>query len=120
MSIDNGSIDMPQELARKLFEEGAFLIILGIPSGTEFGIDLTAYKVGEMFRGIKMIPPGPHYIYTAVGDSAHRVGFPYYFHPKEIIIREWDAEKDELNNYNKDDSHDNLSRIQENIRELDK
>lgn len=120
MSIDNGSIDMPQELARKLFEEGAFVIVVGIPSGIEFGIDLTTYKVGEMFRGIKMIPPGPHYIYTAAGDSAHRVGFPHYFHPKEVIIREWDAEKEELKNYNKDDLHEHTSRIQENIRELDK
>lgn len=120
MSIENVSADMPQELAKKLFAEGAFLIIVGIPSGIEFGIDLTTYKVAEMFRGIKMIPSGPHFVYTASGDSELRVGFLKYFHPKEIIIREWDAEKEELTNYTKNDLHEQIARIQENIREIDK
>lgn len=120
MSITNDSCDMAQELARKRFENGAFLIIVGIPSDTEFGMDLTTHQVGEMFRGIKMIPPGPHFVYTAASDSALRVGFLHYFHSSEVIIREWDEEKEELRNYTKDDLHVQITRIQENIREIDK
>lgn len=120
MSIENVKIDMPQELARKLFEEGAFVIILGIPSGIKFGMDLTSYTAGELFRGIKMIPSGPHFVYTAASDIDSRVGFMHYFHPKEIIIREWDAEKEELRNYDKSDLHEQISRIRGNIQEVDK
>lgn len=120
MSIGNASVNMPQELAKELFKEGAFLIIVGMPSGTEFGVDLTTYTVADMFRGIKMIPPGPHFVYTAASDSALRVGFLHYFHPQQILIREWDSEKEELRNYTKCDLHAQLARIQENILELDR
>lgn len=116
-------IDIPQDIAKKLFEDGAFLIISGIPIGTEFGIDLTAHKVGEKFRGIKMIPAGPHYVYTAAqgpyGDSANRVGFIHYFQKQEIVIREWDDDKEELRIRTKVDSGVETTRIRENLRQLD-
>ncbi len=54
---------MDQKLANKLFEEGAFLFLLGVPIGTEVGIDFNSWRTGEKFKGIKMIPPGIHYIY---------------------------------------------------------
>lgn len=105
---------MSPELAQQLHSEGAILIVAGCPVGTEFGIDLSAYHIDERFRGIKMIPPGPHYVYTASGggtgatgggigggttfgsDSALRVGFLHFFQPREIIIRQWNAEHEEL------------------------
>lgn len=52
-----------QEFAQKLFEEGAALILLNVPPGTEIGIDLHSWNVGPRFKGIKLIPPGLHFIY---------------------------------------------------------
>ncbi len=54
---------MDQEVARQLFAEGAVLVLLDVPEGTEFGIDYNSWHVGPKFKGIKMIPPGFHFIF---------------------------------------------------------
>lgn len=54
---------MSPELAQRLFVEGAFLILLDVPKGTEIGMDYTCWSVGPKFKGIKMIPPGFHFLY---------------------------------------------------------
>ena len=54
---------MDQDTARVLFREGAVLLFLDMPEGSEFGIDYNSWTVGPKFRGVKMIPPGIHYIY---------------------------------------------------------
>ena len=54
---------MDQEVARQLFAEGAVLVLLDVPEGTEFGIDYNSWQVGPKFKGIKMIPPGFHFIF---------------------------------------------------------
>lgn len=125
--VDNeeeAAIDMPQDLARKLFEEGAILILVGVPIGTEFGIDLKSYKVGENFRGIKMIPPGPHFVHTAAegpyGDSALRVGFIHYYKKQEIVIREWDDQNEELRERRSGDINLDIARIRDNMKDVDR
>lgn len=116
--------EIPQEMARILFEEGALLIIAGVPSGTEIGLDLSPNKVDEMFRGIKMIPPGPHFVYTAAegiyGDTAARVGFIHYFKKQEIIIREWDANTEELRPRPNACVERDKVRIKGNLSEIDR
>lgn len=116
-------MDMPAELARQLFENGAFLIIAGVPEKTEFGIDLCSYSVGEKFRGVKMIPPGPHFVYTAAhgsyGDLSSRTGFIHHFKSQEIVIREWDNDKEELRIRTKGNRDEEICRIRSNLRELD-
>lgn len=123
-SDSNEKFEMPQEMARKLFEEGAILIIAGIPTGTEFGIDFNSNKVDEMFRGVKMIPPGPHFVYTAAeglyGDTASRVGFIHYFKRQEIVIREWNDQTEELKQRSAATVEIDKARIKENLQELDK
>ncbi len=54
---------MDPELAKKLFHEGATLVILDVPQGTEFGIDYNSWTVGPKFKGVKMIPPGFHFVF---------------------------------------------------------
>lgn len=120
MEAEGGSVEMPQEMAQKLFSEGAFLIIVGVPVETEIGMDLTAQKIGEKFRGFKMIPEGPHFVYSAAGDSALRVGFIHFFHKNEIVIREWDDEKEELRPYSQKYLDRQLVQIKENLQDLDK
>lgn len=54
---------MNADKAKVLFDEGGTLVFLNVPEGTEFGIDYNSWTVGPNFRGIKMIPPGVHFIY---------------------------------------------------------
>ena len=54
---------MDQETARELFFRGATLLILDMPEGSEFGIDYNSWTTGPRFKGIKMIPPGIHFVY---------------------------------------------------------
>lgn len=118
------TMEMEQDLAQHLFKTGAILIIAGLPIGTEFGIDLCSYSVGERFRGIKMIPPGPHYIYCAskdpYGESAPRVGFIHYFKSSEIVIREWDPNNEELRIRQTNDPNLEKKRIRDNLEDLDR
>lgn len=116
-SMRNDTFEMPQDMARLLYEEGALLIINGIPTGTEFGVDLSSNRIDEMFRGMKMIPPGVHFVYTAV-DTAVRVGFIHHFKRQEIVIREWDENIEELK-IRPNIELDKI-RIRDNLHELDK
>ena len=54
---------MNQEVSRQLFESGAFFILLDFEAGGEFGIDWNSWTTDDHFKGIKLIPPGVHYIY---------------------------------------------------------
>jgi len=54
---------MDPQLAKRLFEKGAIFILLDVPVGTEFGIDYNSWEVGPNFKGVKMIPPGIHFVY---------------------------------------------------------
>lgn len=97
-STDNSDLkhlEMSPEKARRLFDIGGVLLVIDLPLGSIFGIDMKIYKVGEKFRGLKMIPPGLHFIhYSAVskeGCTAPRTGFFHYFKPREILIKKWDA-----------------------------
>uniref|UniRef100_A0A8C6YRT3 Protein AAR2 homolog n=1 Tax=Nothoprocta perdicaria TaxID=30464 RepID=A0A8C6YRT3_NOTPE len=64
------------ELAKRLFFEGAAVVILGVPAGTEFGIDYSAWDVGPRFRGVKMIPPGVHFVHCSAAAGGGRGGGP--------------------------------------------
>lgn len=54
---------MDQETANALFEKGAFLLFLEAPPNLEFGIDYNAWTIGPLFKGVKLIPPGLHFVY---------------------------------------------------------
>lgn len=54
---------MNQDIANQLFEVGAFILFLDAPPNLEFGIDYNAWTIGPLFKGVKLIPPGLHFIY---------------------------------------------------------
>lgn len=54
---------MDQMTAKHLFEVGAMLVLEGVPVGTEIGVDMHSWQTAHNFRGVKMIPPGMHFIY---------------------------------------------------------
>lgn len=92
---DDDSLEMSPEKAKKLFDNGGILIVLNLPVGTVFGIDMKVYQVGDKFLGLKMIPPGLHFIYYSAvskeGCVAPRTGFFHYFSPQEIVVKKWDC-----------------------------
>lgn len=65
---------MEQDLAKRLLLEDGTLVFLGVPEGTEFGIDMKSWNTAGDFRGIKMIPPGIHFIhYAAVSKTTGEI-----------------------------------------------
>lgn len=92
---------MDQELAKNLVKEGATFILKNFPMGSEFGIDMVSYNVGEKFKGVKMIPPGLHLInYSAVStydnSVAPKSGFFYFFKPKELLVKSWNVQVEDV------------------------
>lgn len=72
--------------------------MLNFPAGLEFGIDYKSWIVGSKFIGLKMIPPGIHFIYLSV-KKAPRIGFFYNFQPKEIVAKKWDKLNEDFSEY---------------------
>lgn len=44
-----------------------------MPRGSEFGVDYKSWQTDEKFLGLKMIPPGPHFVYCSI-KTAPRIG----------------------------------------------
>ena len=63
METGESSVEMSQELAKHLLVNGGTFVFLDVPTGTDVGIDLKSWNTGDQFKGIKMIPPGLHFIH---------------------------------------------------------
>jgi len=93
---------MDQDRAKKLFDYGATFVFLDVPEGTEFGMDCNVWTVGPKFKGVKMIPPGLHFIHFSPvsrapgGDVGHRSGFFYDFKAEEVVVRAWNKKEETL------------------------
>jgi len=113
---------MNQDTANTLFEAGAIFMFLDVPPNTEFGIDYTSWRTGPRFKGIKMIPPGIHFIHYRVADKQGnlgiRSGFFYHFKAKEIVVRKWNMQNEAI-----DDecvSESDLENISQNRKDIDR
>ncbi|KAK2586684.1 hypothetical protein KPH14_011726 [Odynerus spinipes] len=120
--MSSSSIEMDQSIAQRLLFEGATLVILDVPVGTEFGIDLKSWNVGEKFNGVKMIPPGFHYVhYSAVnefGETAPKVGFFHIFKKSEFLVKQWDKSEEEISSESVPE--DIVNRLKDNLKDLDR
>ncbi|CAE7933669.1 AAR2 [Symbiodinium sp. KB8] len=80
-------------VALQLAKHGGSLLCLDVPPGTQIGIDLATYTVGGKFKGIKMIPPGVHFVsFAAVskeGDMAPRTGRFLWFQQGQVHAWRW-------------------------------
>lgn len=56
-------MEIDQDIAQVLLTQGATLVLLDVPAGTDVGIDTKSWTTGDNFRGIKMIPPGIHFVH---------------------------------------------------------
>ena len=59
----DASPEMDNETAKRLMSVGGTVVLLDVPAGTEVGIDVNSWNAGPNFKGIKMIPPGIHFVY---------------------------------------------------------
>ncbi|KAM3871943.1 protein AAR2 homolog [Diretmus argenteus] len=119
------TVDMDPDVARRLFEEGATLVLLGVPQGTELGIDYKSWQVGPRFRGVKMIPPGLHFLhYCSVnspscgGETGPKTGLFLTLKPREILLANWDPKEEDLN-FSASKNEEEVRRIRANLQDLD-
>lgn len=115
-------MEMDQNVAQALLTQGATLILLDVPTGTDIGIDIKSWNVGQNFKGIKMIPPGIHFVhYSATnkfGELSPRVGFFHDFQKCEFLVKRWDNEKEDVSSEPVPEK--TVQRLKDNIRELDR
>ncbi|KAK1320747.1 hypothetical protein QJS10_CPA03g00497 [Acorus calamus] len=92
---------MDPETALGLVKTGATLLLLDVPQFTLFGIDTHMFSVGPMFKGIKMVPPGTHFVYYSStdrdgNDFSPIIGFFITAKPSEVIVRKWHQQEERL------------------------
>ncbi len=121
-STSRGStgLDMDQETARALLDNGAYFVFLDVPPGTEFGIDFPSWNTGERFLGVKMIPPGVHYVYwsavnTTYRQTGPRTGFFHNFASRELVVKRYVPADEEV----VDVGGEEKERIRTNLRNMD-
>jgi len=115
-----GENKMDPDTARRLFEVGANLFLFDIPINTEVGVDLNSWNTGPNFKGIKMIPPGVHFVYwssvSKEGQVAPRSGFFHDFRPKEILAKRYNAINETIEDIS--DSEE-IQRLEYNLKNFD-
>ena len=102
---NNGATDAEmQEFANQSIKQLGFLLLLNAPEGMQFGIDNQYWQTGPRFSGVKMIPPGSHFVYFALKDEQYASRLGFFIHvPKlntaatdtdrrqeSVIVRVWD------------------------------
>ncbi|KAL4582451.1 hypothetical protein LXL04_007000 [Taraxacum kok-saghyz] len=92
---------MDADTALELVKKGAALLFLDVPQHTLLGIDTQMFSVGPNFKGIKMIPPGPHFIYYSSSNRggsefSPMIGFFIELNPSQVIVRKWDQQEERL------------------------
>lgn len=108
--------------ANKLFEAGGIFLFFDVPLNSEFGIDYNYWKTGENFKGVKMIPPGIHFIYFSVSDKYGNIGvrngFFHDFKAKQIVTKKWNQQSETMEDYHF--SPEQMENFQRRKREFDK
>lgn len=103
-------LQMDRETALDLVKKGGTLLLLDVPPFTLFGIDTQMFSVGPNFKGIKMIQPGPHFIYYSPSNKegnvfSPTVGFFLYIQPAEVVVRKWHQQEEQLAKLSEDEEH---------------
>ncbi|KAF1948051.1 AAR2 domain-containing protein [Clathrospora elynae] len=77
------------------------VLLLNLPQKALAGIDLLSFTSSPRFRGVKNVPPGLHFVFTA-GDSALSVrhGAWFYVSPgvgsPQVFVKKWDEGTEDL------------------------
>ncbi|GMT14800.1 hypothetical protein PFISCL1PPCAC_6097, partial [Pristionchus fissidentatus] len=108
--------DIPAPLVPVVYEHGAFIILRDFPVGSEFGIDYKSWKTGDKFMGLKMIPPGVHFVYVSV-KGMPRIGFFHHFESKEVLVKKWNKTTEDLDEATV--SNEEIERYRSNLKNMD-
>ncbi|XP_020523331.1 protein AAR2 homolog isoform X5 [Amborella trichopoda] len=97
----SSKLPMNSETALRLVKNGGTILMLDVPRFTLIGIDTQVFSAGPNFKGIKMIPPGPHFVYYSSSNKdgseyAPIIGFFVYISPSEVIVRKWIQQEERL------------------------
>ncbi|KAL6555502.1 hypothetical protein OROHE_007174 [Orobanche hederae] len=90
---------MDPETALEFVKHGATIILLDVPQYTLIGVDTQMYSSGPNFKGIKMIPPGIHFVYYSSSNRKDSefspfVGFFIDAKASQVIVRKWDQKEE--------------------------
>ena len=87
---------MDQDTANKLFHEYGCLLILNYPKHLNFNIDTQVWITNDKFMGLKLIPPGAHFIHFSEkgNEYGERFGFFEYFEKGRVVVKSYDEEHD--------------------------
>ncbi|XP_057441950.1 uncharacterized protein LOC130733724 isoform X1 [Lotus japonicus] len=99
---------MDSSTALELVKHGVSLLFLDVPQYTLIAIDTQMFSVGPAFKGIKMIPPGTHFVYYSSSTRDGKefspiIGFFIDAGPSEVIVRKWDQQEERLVKVSEDD-----------------
>eukprot|EP00049_Salpingoeca_infusionum_P007453 m.121743 g.121743 ORF g.121743 m.121743 type:complete len:395 (-) comp13705_c0_seq1:123-1307(-) len=116
--------DEDQQLA--LLTQSATLLCLDVPIGTSFGIDYQSWTTAQNFKGVKLIPPGLHFIYFSSTDrteaaglaSGPRTGYFKTLSKGDILVMRWSKDTEMLTFEDTDDEQ--LERIRADLPNLDR
>jgi len=121
----NNDDEIDNELAKYLYESHcAILIIENLPVASEFGIDLSTFEIGDKFKGVKLIPPGLHFVYASsinrAGDQhGPRCSFYYDFGERQILIKRWSTINEDFDE-SFEPTEELRDRYRSNLRDLDR
>lgn len=54
---------------------------------------MQTFVVGPKFKGVKILPPGPHFVScnaTSGSEFAPTLGFFVHMAPRSVVVRRWD------------------------------
>ena len=85
---------MDQETANRLFHEYGCILFLNYPIEYNFNIDNQIWITNDKFYGLKLIPPGAHYIHFSEkkNEYGEKFGFFHYFTNSMIVVKRWNTE----------------------------
>ncbi|EGD82354.1 Rieske iron sulfur protein [Salpingoeca rosetta] len=91
------------DVERRFFQQ-AVVIAQDVPAGTQLGIDCKAWTTGPRFMGIKMVPPGVHFLFHSAVDTmssatlsaAPRSGFFLVTRDHQAILTRWSKDTERL------------------------
>ncbi|KAF1837029.1 AAR2 domain-containing protein [Decorospora gaudefroyi] len=77
------------------------ILLVNLPPKAFAGIDLLSFTSSPRFRGVKNIPPGLHFVFTAAdGGFAVRHGAWFYVTPglgsPQVFVKKWDESAEDL------------------------
>ncbi|EFN53109.1 hypothetical protein CHLNCDRAFT_9330, partial [Chlorella variabilis] len=86
--------------ARELAQRGGTILLLDVPENTAVGVDQQTFLVGPKFKGIKMVPPGTHFISynssSGQGDFGPTTSFFLPIRSGQVVVRRWNGPEEVL------------------------